>query len=430
MNSLFQPEIPFWADRSSRTALSVGQLTKHLAALLDSDAILQDVWVRGEASNVTYHGSGHLYFGMKDEDACLRCVMWRSDARALQFVLEPGMQILAHGRMAVYEKRGEVQLIVDAAEPDGLGALFLAFEQLKGRLEAEGLFAPERKRPIPTFPRRVAIVTSPTGAVLHDVSTILRRRCPATTLVVVPARVQGEEAPESLVRAIAAANEASGAEVLIVARGGGSLEDLWAFNSEAVARAIAASRLPVVSAVGHETDVTIADFVADLRAPTPSAAAELVVPDGAELLRRVTEAQERLLHAARTRLLEDREHLHHLLARRPFARPLEEVNRRRQTLDDHQDRLLAASERRRERARLGLAALAGRLDALSPLAVLARGYAVLTREADGTPIRSRAQVSPGDRLRVRLRDGEFPARAVLPRENDQGKKADDDTEDA
>jgi exodeoxyribonuclease VII large subunit len=430
MSFLFQPEIPLWSDYSSRTALTVGQLTKHLSALLDSDVILQDVWVRGEASNVTYHGSGHLYFGMKDADACVRCVMWRTEARGLGFVLEPGMQILAHGRMAVYEKRGDVQLIVDAAEPDGLGALYLAFEQLKARLEAEGLFAPERKRPIPTFPRCVAIVTSPTGAVLHDVVTILRRRCPAAALVLVPARVQGDGAPESLARAIGAANEAAGADVLIVARGGGSLEDLWAFNSEIVARAIAASRLPVVSAVGHETDVTIADFVADLRAPTPSAAAELVVPDGTELMRRLTEARERLQQVARARLRDERAQVEDLLARRAFARPLEGMNQRRQALDDQQDRLLATIGRHAERARLELAALVGRLDALSPLAVLARGYAVVTREADGAPVRSRDDAAIGERLRLRLRDGDLAARVVGPRDDDSGRIDDKTREDA
>jgi exodeoxyribonuclease VII large subunit len=231
-------------------------------------------------------------------------------------------------------------------------------------------------------------------------------------LLLIPARVQGEGAPESIARAIAAANEASHAEVVIVARGGGSIEDLWAFNSETVARAIAGSRLPIVSAVGHETDVTIADFVADLRAPTPSAAAELVVPDGVELLRRVVEARERLLQALRDRLRDDRDRLEELLTRRAFTRPLEGVNQRRQRVDDEQERLRDAVGRHAERRRLGLAALAGRLEALSPLGVLARGYAVVTRERDGAPVRSRDDVTTGDRLRLRLKDGDLAAQVV------------------
>lgn len=416
MSLWIQPEIPLWADTSSRTALSVGQLTRHLAAVLAADAILQDVWVRGEVSKVTYHTSGHIYFDMKDAEASLRCVIWRSDARALAFTLEAGMQLLAHGRLALYERRGDYQLVVDTAEPDGLGALYLAFEQLKARLEAEGLFTLERKRPIPSFPRRVAVVTSPTGAVLHDISAIVRRRSPATTLIVAPAQVQGDGAPESIARAIAAANEGARAEVLLLARGGGSIEDLWAFNDERVVRAIVGSRLPVISAVGHETDVTLADFAADLRAPTPSAAAELVAPDAAELLRRVAQAQERLLIALEGRIDAGRQRLEKLRARRPFLRPIEPVERRRQELDDLRDRLLAGMERARERCEQRLSALAGRLWALSPLSVLARGYAVVTREPEGTPVRARADAGPGDRLRIRLRDGDLLARVVAPEE--------------
>jgi exodeoxyribonuclease VII large subunit len=414
MSFLFEPETPLWADRSSRTALTVTQLTRYLADLLGADDILQEIWVRGELSNVTYHGSGHVYFGMKDETACLRCVMFRNEARALPFALEAGMQILAHGHLAIYERRGEYQLIADDAQPDGIGALYLAFEQLKTRLEAEGLFAPERKRPIPVFPRRVAVITSPTGAAIHDICTIIRRRCPATAVIVVPAIVQGDDAPESLCQAIAAANDGAMADVLIVARGGGSLEDLWAFNAESVARAIAASRLPVISAVGHETDVTIADFAADLRAPTPSAAAELIAPDFSEMQRRAAQAEERLVQALRYRLDRARDELHALLARPPFARPFEGVHRRRQELDDVEDRLRAVSAHTLERERLRLAGLAGRLQALSPLSVLARGYAVVTRHPAGEVIRSPAGVGPGDAIRVQTRGGAFDARVTEP----------------
>jgi exodeoxyribonuclease VII large subunit len=410
----YEPESPLWADRSPRTALTVTQLTRYLAELLAADDILQEIWVRGELSNVTYHSSGHVYFGMKDETACLRCVMFRNEARLLPFTLEAGMQILAHGHLDIYERRGEYQLIADDAQPDGLGSLYLAFEQLKMRLEAEGLFAPERKRPIPVFPRLVAVITSPTGAAIHDICTIIRRRCPATAVIVVPALVQGDGAPESLCQAIAAANESAMADVLILARGGGSLEDLWAFNAEAVARAIAASRLPVISAVGHETDVTIADFAADLRAPTPSAAAELIAPDFSEMQRRAAQAEERLLLAMRSRLEDAHDALRGLLARPPFARPLEGVHRRRQEVDDAEDRLRASSRYRLEREALRLAGLAGRLQALSPLSVLARGYAVVTRHPGGEPVRSRADVDPGDVIRVQTRDGAFDAFVTEP----------------
>jgi exodeoxyribonuclease VII large subunit len=424
MSFASQTEIPLWADRSSQTALTVAQLTRHLVNLIAADVIAQDVWVRGEVSNVTHHTSGHVYFAMKDAEACLRCVMFRNEARLLSFRIEAGMQILAHGHIGLYEKRGDYQLIVDEAEPDGLGALYLAFEQLKARLDAEGLFAPDRKRPIPVFPRRVAVITSPTGAAIHDICSIIRRRCPATTIVVVPALVQGDGAPESLCQAIESANEGAGADVIILARGGGSIEDLWAFNAESVARAIIASRLPIVSAVGHETDFTICDFVADLRAPTPSAAAELIAPDFSEMQRRTALAEARLYQAMRARIETAREELAALLDRPPFRRPLERVQRSRQELDDLGDRLAAGMDRRRERASLRLAALAGRLQALSPLATLARGFAVVTRERDGAAVRRALDVATGEVIRVETGDGAFNAR--VERNAQQERRRGDD----
>jgi exodeoxyribonuclease VII large subunit len=403
-SSLFDlPLVPFAA------ALSVTEMTQYLSGLLEADELLQDAWVRGEVSAVTYHGSGHVYFTLKDEESCLRCVIWRNDARRLRFRLEPGMGVLVHGRVAVYEKRGEYQLIADTAEPEGVGSLYLAFEQLRQSLAEEGLFDPARKRAIPVFARRVAVVTSPTGAAIQDICTIVRRRCPVTSILVVPALVQGDGAPASLCAALARVNELKEIDVVVLARGGGSLEDLWPFNTEAVARAIAASRAPVVSAIGHETDFTIADFVADLRAPTPSAAAEILAPDLAQLETRLAMAKGRLIESLRSQLAYAGERLAQLQSRRVLARPGDEAARRQQRLDDLHDRLERAAEHSLERGRLGLRAVCGRLEALSPVAILARGYAVALRLPERSVIGSASVLKPGDRFAVRFHDGEIPA---------------------
>jgi exodeoxyribonuclease VII large subunit len=401
---LFDPEA-----RPFTSALTVADLTRYLSGLLDTDELLQDAWVRGEVSGVTYHGSGHVYFSLKDAESCLRCVMWRGEARRLSFTIEGGMGLLVHGRIAIYEKRGEYQLVADAAEPDGIGSLYLAFEQLRQRLQEEGLFDADRKRPIPVFPRRVAVITSPTGAAIQDVCTIVRRRCRLISLLVVPALVQGDGAPASLCAALAQVQALPSIDVVVLARGGGSLEDLWSFNSEALARAIATCRIPVVSAVGHETDFTIADFVADLRAPTPSAAAEILAPDLAQFEARLASARLRLVESLRARVQIATDRLTQLQARRALSRPAEETARRQQRLDDLTDRLQRAAEHALERGRLGLRGACGRLEALSPIAILSRGYAIALKLPERSLIARVGDVQPGDRFTVRLCDGEVAA---------------------
>src|SRR5436190_6890039 len=329
----FQIEAPLFGGGAD-AALTVSQLSQHLKTLVSQDLIASDVWVRGELSSVTNAASGHLYFSIKDAGGCLECVMWRSTAQWLRFKLEPGAGVLVHGRVDMYPSRSKYQLVADQIEPDGQGALFLAFTQLRDRLQAEGLFDPERKRLLPYLPRRIAVVTSLSGAAVHDICTVVRRRCAATGILIVPALVQGEGAPESLCQALAAANLAPDVEVIIVGRGGGSVEDLWCFNDERVVRAIAGSARPVISAVGHETDFTLADFAADHRAPTPSAAAEQIVPDLADLALRVSGARIRLSHALRRRVAEQRERLRALSQRPCLSRPRETVDERRQRLDD------------------------------------------------------------------------------------------------
>ncbi|MFO7172629.1 MAG: exodeoxyribonuclease VII large subunit [Bacillota bacterium] len=392
-----------------RPVLSVRALTLYIKEQLESDALLEDLWVRGEISNWKRHTSGHCYFTLKDEYAQIRCVMFRSQAMRLPFEPEHGMEVIARGRIGVYERDGLYQLYVQEMEPAGRGALHLAFEQLKAKLQAEGLFDPARKRPLPRLPRIVGLVTSPTGAAIRDLITVARRRFPNVNLLLAPALVQGEEAPRSLIAALQALSRVPGVDVIIIGRGGGSMEELWAFNDEGLARAIAACPVPVVSAVGHETDFTIADFVADLRAPTPSAAAELVVPAKSELRAQIRSAEERLVAAVRLHLRRQRARLEAWASRPVLRRPLDRVLQGRQRLDELSRRLVAAAGARVERGRSRLAELAGRLDALSPLGVLARGYAIVQDEA-GRLVRAAADLAPGDRIRVRLHRGRVDAR--------------------
>lgn len=401
-----------------RPIFSVRALTLYIKEQLENDPLLADLWVRGEISNWKRHTSGHCYFTLKDEAAQVRCVMFRSQAMRLKFEPEHGMRVLVRGRIGVYERDGAYQLYAQEMEPEGLGALHLAFEQLKARLEAEGLFAPERKRPLPRLPRTVGLVTSPTGAALRDLITVARRRYPNINLLLAPALVQGEDAPRSLIQALERLSRVPGVDVIIIGRGGGSLEELWAFNDEALARAIAACPVPVVSAVGHETDFTIADFVADLRAPTPSAAAELVVPAKSELRGQVRSAGERLAAAMRLQLKRQRSRLEAWASRPALRRPLDRLFQHRQRLDELTRRLGTAAGSRVQRQRARLADLAGRLDALSPLGVLARGYAIVQDES-GRVVRAAGEVAVGDLVRVRLYQGRLTAR-VQGAETDDG----------
>ncbi len=389
--------------------LSVSALTAYLKRLIERDEILADVSVRGEISNFSRHSSGHLYFSLKDATSTLSCVCFRSVAATLSFEPADGQQIIASGRITVFEKQGRYQLIVEEMQPDGAGALAEAFEALKRKLEAEGLFAPERKRPLPRFPRGIGLITSPTGAAVQDLVSIISRRFPLARIVIIPTIVQGEEAVDSLVSSIRFANTIEGLDVLIVGRGGGSLEDLWSFNEEAVARAVFASRLPVISAVGHETDVCLTDFVADLRAPTPSAAAELVVPDAAELQRHLhalgRHMQNRLLHF----IQRDRQRLQRLASHPLMQRPYALLEARMQRLDEAYEalrqnihRIVEANKARLEKATVGLTAL-------SPLSVLKRGYAICRLRATGEIVRSIQQIQPQADLSITVSDGDFAA---------------------
>lgn len=397
-----------------RTPLTVSQLNTYLKMKLEEDPRLSGVLVAGEISNFTNHyKSGHLYFSLKDERSVLRAVMFARSASRLRFSPQDGMRVLARGRISLYEASGQFQLYVDELQPDGIGALSLAFEQLKEKLRREGLFAPERKRPIPRFPERVGVITSPTGAAVHDMLTILARRWPLAQVVFCPVQVQGDQAAPQLVEALRRMNELDAADVILFGRGGGSLEDLWAFNEESVARAVAASRIPVISAVGHETDVTITDFAADLRAPTPSAAAELAVPDQAEWLATLSYQRDRLRSILTSRVSALQQKLDLLTANRVLRSPQELTSSRAAQLAVLQDRLLRAQEALVGRKQAQAAELAGRLQALSPLSVLARGFALAEKEKNGvrTLIGSAADLSPGERFLLRFSDGEAACRA-------------------
>lgn len=365
---------------------TVSEVNRYIGALLESDDILSGIWVRGEISNFNHHTSGHMYFSLKDEIGRLKCVMFKTWNSRLSCKLEDGMSVFAYGSVRVYDRNGDYQLYVEEIEPAGLGSLYLAFLQLKEKLEREGLLAPGRKRPLPAFPSVVGVVTSPTGAAIRDIVTVLRRRWPGVTVILSPALVQGDGAPESIVNAIEAINryadEYHGVDVLIVGRGGGAIEELWAFNDERVARAIANSKIPVISAVGHETDFTIADFVADRRAPTPSAAAEMAVPDVIELARRLDVSAARMRGAVEERL---RAH--------------------RQAVDEELRAIMASVDYSIRLRREKLAALAGRLHALSPLATLARGYAICRALPGRMVVRAAREVAVGSDVEVILADG-------------------------
>lgn len=382
-------------------SLSVSALTAHIQAALEAD--FDEVWVDGEISGLRSPASGHLYFTLKDEQSQLRAVMFRGYAGLLRFRPEDGLAVTVRGRVSLYAARGDLQLYVSFMEPQGLGAQQLALEQLKATLAAEGLFAPERKRPLPFFPRCVGVVTALHGAAIHDILTILFQRCPYTRVLIRPAKVQGIGAEVDIAAAIRDLNDQGEAEVIIVGRGGGSREDLRAFNDEVVARAIASSAVPVVAAVGHEIDLTIADLVADRRAPTPTAAAEMVVPRWDELQRRITAGQQALGAAMARVLLARRTALAHL--RQRVRDPRQRVVMLQQRLYAAAARLRAAFRRREERARAQVQAFATVLQSLSPLAVLARGYSLARTLPGGQIVRDAAMLHPGDPLRLTFARG-------------------------
>jgi exodeoxyribonuclease VII large subunit len=387
---------------------SVSAITAYIKERLRVDRTLQDLWLEGETSNWRAAPSGHIYFTLKDSDASMRCVMWRSTLPRLSYLpAGDGEAVLAHGYVSVYEPSGQYQFYVDEIEPVGLGALHAQYERLKARLTEEGLFDEARKRPLPAFPRRIGLVTSPAGAALRDVLNVLRRRYPLVEVVLAPTQVQGTDAPPQIVHALNLLAAVGGIDVIILARGGGSLEDLWAFNDERVVRAVAASPIPVVCGVGHETDFTIADFAADLRAPTPSAAAELATPDRAELAHRLRRLEARLAAGVEETVTRRQRALAGELRALRRASPQAWIERRRQRVDDL---ARAAQTGIGHKLALGherLNSLGLRLSALNPEATLARGYAIVRRLDDGRVVKHIAQVSPGDRLSVQVSDGEF-----------------------
>jgi exodeoxyribonuclease VII large subunit len=400
MRDLFTPAEP--------KILTIGELTRALKGILEE--AFPSVWVVGEVSKLTRHGSGHWYFTLKDEQAVLGAAMFRAANQRVQFDLHDGLKVIARGRLDVYLPQGNYKLLVEELRPEGIGPLELAFRQLKEKLSLKGYFDTSRKRKLPQFPVRIALVTSPTGAVVRDMLEILGCRWPAVEVWIHPVRVQGQGAAEEIAKAIGTLNRTQSIDVMIVGRGGGSLEDLWAFNEEIVARAIFESRIPVVSGVGHETDFTIADMVADLRAETPSAAAMHVVPDRIELLERLRGVQNRLGDMLARRLERARDQLDGHLKRRCFRLPLERVRDLERRLDDSADRLARGAKQRLARERQRLEATAARLESLSPLNVLGRGYSLTRKEADQAVIRRADQVSPGERIVTMLQSGRLVSR--------------------
>jgi exodeoxyribonuclease VII large subunit len=393
-----------------RDVWTVSRLNREVRLLVETG--LPALWIEGEVSNLARPASGHLYFSLKDEGAQVRCALWRSSALKLSFAPRNGMQLLVRGRVSVYEPRGEYQLIVEYAEEAGEGALRRRFEALKARLREEGLFDEAAKRPLPSLPRRIGVITSPSGAAIRDILHILRRRFPAVPVVIYPVPVQGEGAAAKIAAALALASERAECDVLILARGGGSLEDLWSFNEEIVARAIRASAIPVISGVGHEVDFTIADFAADRRAPTPSGAAEIAVPDAAEWLTRLNKDAGRLRNAIARRLGLKAERLAWQVRRLAVAHPGNRLRQHGQRLDELELRLGRGIGALLERSRARADAAARMLHTVSPLATLDRGYAIVTRAADGQILRSAGQVGPGDGIDVRLAEGGLSARVT------------------
>ena len=408
-----------YASFQPQNILSVSQLTGYLRQVLESDEILQDLWVEGEISNFARPSSGHLYFSLKDGDAAIRCVMWRASAARLSFAPRDGLAVQAHGGVSIYEVSGQVQLYVDTLRPAGEGALYQEYLRLKAMLEEEGLFAEERKRAIPARPRVIGIVTSPTGAALQDMLDTLKRRFPVAEVALAPTAVQGIDAPTGIAAALARLNDEVQPDVILVGRGGGSIEDLWAFNEELVVRAVAASAAPVISGVGHETDFTLTDFAADLRAPTPTAAAELATPDKSELLAAVHEQL-----AAQVSLLKERlSDLRWVLGQRVDTlhrlSPAHQIDTYRQRLDEINLRGARAIQILLDKKAMQVSTLQQALRSLNPQAVLQRGYAIVTRTEDGSLVKNANQVAREDLIHIRVSQGELDARITQTNPGEQ-----------
>ena len=386
----------------------VSEVNDYIKTIMDGDGLLSGLTIRGEISNYKVYPSGHHYFSLKDAGGAIRCVMFRGSAAALRFRPENGMKVLASGRVSVFPRDGAYQLYCQRLTPEGVGDLYVAFEQLKKKLQAEGLFDPAHKKPLPPFPQRIAIVTSAAGAAIHDMLRILGKRYPLAKVILLPVRVQGVEAPAEIAGAIRYVNRFQLADLIITGRGGGSMEDLWAFNDERVARMIYLSQIPVISAVGHEPDVTIADFVADLRAATPSNAAELAVPEQGELRERIAALRLRLAQAEERRLKLIRQQVEKLQSARVLQNPKNYLEDRRLLLDFQQNKLTAAMRQLVLKKQQDFVARRTALEAMSPLKVLSRGYA-MTRDSAGRVVTDAAALKPGEIITVTLRNGEVDA---------------------
>ena len=401
-----------------RDVLSITQVNDYIRTMMDGDALLSQIAVCGEISNYKVYPSGHHYFTLKDENSALQCTMYKSSAMRLKFRPADGMKVIAMGKITVYVKEGSHRLYCSAMVMDGVGDLYAAFEQLKAKLAAQGLFDPTHKQALPRYPGTIGIITSSAGAAVHDMLRILRKRYPLTRVKLLPVRVQGAEAPGEIAAAIGYANRHRLADLLIVGRGGGSIEDLWAFNDERVAHAIYASKIPVISAVGHEPDVTISDFVADLRAATPSNAAELAVPDQEALMQTLDTMSAAMASALSRQLKAARQRYAMLSASPALKSPVGYLEQRRKALELTKSRMLSAQMQCVNRRKHNFVALTAKLDAMSPLKVLTRGYAMAQNEG-GEVVRSISQVQPGDKIRVSVSDGHITAAVSEVKENVQ-----------
>lgn len=401
-------------SENAHSALTITELNDYIKGVFDRDVRLGDVWVKGEISNFKSHSTGHLYFSLKDEGSLIRAVMFRSAASKLPFIPENGMKIIAHGRVTSFVRDGQYQLYADAMEPDGVGALYIAYEQLKRKLEGLGLFDPSRKKPLPKIPSRIGIITSPTGAAIRDMINVTGRRFPYAKIVLYPSLVQGPDAAPQLISGIEYFNKTNSADVIIIGRGGGSIEDLWAFNDEGLAYAIASSKIPVISAVGHETDFTICDFVSDRRAPTPSAAAEIAVPDTAELKTKFNNVIRHEMMSLNKIIGAHREKLAYLASSRILTDPKRMIDDRRMAVLLSSERIAAAENQKLNAAKLSLGRIAGKLEALNPLSVIARGYSAVYTE-DKTLVKSVTQLEPGMRVNFKSSDGS--AEAIVEKVN-------------
>lgn len=408
-------------------ALTVTQLNEYIKGIIDRDVRLSDVYLKGEISNFKNHYStGHFYFTLKDEGSMIRAIMFRSSASKLPFLPEDGMKVVAHGRIAAFVRDGQYQIYCDSMEPDGVGALYIAYEQLKRKLEAEGLFDPARKKPLPKIPSRVGIITSATGAAIRDMINVCGRRFPFATLVLYPSLVQGPDAPAQLIEGVRYFNETKSVDVLIIGRGGGSIEDLWAFNNEELAREIAASAIPVISAVGHETDFTICDFVADRRAPTPSAAAELAVPETGELKRKIDHIVDRESAVLSALIAARREKLSYFAGSRALTNPMAFIDDKKMQTAMVGERLMHLTEQSVTAKKAAMQSLCAKLSAMNPLAVLSRGYSAVYDKKGGV-VKSICDVQPGDAIRVETGDGAIDATVSATEPNaraDAAKKED------